>query len=220
MSTSSSAACGLARKFSGWISNHAADGRVATTSVRCGSRRPTPDTLGIGRIRRDAMATTQIRSKVRSGGGLAAADDAVAIAFGDVDPGLLVAVDLRGSGAGIVPGRGAIVLAGLGEAVALLGFEGGGRRRAALRHNETWRGDGGGKGGHDEGAFVHGRNLRIRGAAQPVTGAGRRTGRGSRCIDFVPGGEKVTSSAADLKFLHHQQQTRLGTSNRKAALES
>jgi hypothetical protein len=28
------------------------------------------------------------------------------------------------------------------------------------------------------------------------------------------------ASAADLKFLHHLQQTRLGTSNRKAALES
>src|SRR5262245_24772230 len=137
MSMSSSVACGLARKFSGWISNHAADGRVATTSVRCGSRSPTPDTLGIGRIRRDAMATTPSRSKARSGGGLAAANDAVAIAFRHVDPGLLVGVDLRGSGAGIVAGRGAVVLAGLGEAVALLGFEGRGRRRAALRHNKT-----------------------------------------------------------------------------------
>jgi hypothetical protein len=28
------------------------------------------------------------------------------------------------------------------------------------------------------------------------------------------------ASAADLKFLHQLQQTRLGTSNRKAALES
>src|SRR5262245_22715371 len=72
-----------------------------------------------------------------SGRGLAAAHDAIAIAFGHVDPGLLVGVDLRGSGAGIVAGRGAVVLAGLGEAVALLGFEGRGRRRAALRHNKT-----------------------------------------------------------------------------------
>ena len=30
----------------------------------------------------------------------------------------------------------------------------------------------------------------------------------------------IPASAADLKFLHHLQQTRLGTSNRKAALES
>src|SRR5712691_1872059 len=30
----------------------------------------------------------------------------------------------------------------------------------------------------------------------------------------------MVASAADLKFLHHLQQTRLGTSNRKAALES
>ena len=35
---------------------------------------------------------------------------------------------------------------------------------------------------------------------------------------FVSAG--VLSSAADLKFLHRWQQTRLGTSNRKAALES
>src|SRR5215813_3623805 len=160
MSTSSSGACGLARKFSGWISNQAAVGRVATTSVRCGSRRPTPDTLGIGRIRRDAMATTQIRSGASR---LGAADDAVAIAFRHVDPGLLVGVDLRGSGAGIVPRRGAVVLAGLGEAVALLGFEGGGRRRATLRHDETWCGDGSSDGGRDEGAFAHGHNLQIRG---------------------------------------------------------
>src|SRR5215471_18650119 len=97
MSRSSSAACGLARKFSGWISNHAADGRVATTSVRCGRRRPAPDLIGITRML-DAMATTQFRSEARSGRGLAAADDAVAIAFGHVDPGLLVGVDLRESG--------------------------------------------------------------------------------------------------------------------------
>src|SRR5262245_2977172 len=148
MSTSNSAACGLARKFSGWISNHAAGGRVATTSVRCGSRSPTPDVIGIARTRLDAMATTRF-IKARSGGGLAAADDAIAIAFGHVDPGLLVAVDFRGSGAGIVPGRGTVVLAGLGEAVALLGLEGRGRRRAALRHNKTWRGNGGCEGGHD-----------------------------------------------------------------------
>src|SRR5215813_12391419 len=141
MSQSSSAACGLARKFSGWISNHAAHGRVATTSMRCGSRSPTPDVVGVARTRLDAMATTQIQSKARSGGGLAAADDAVAIAFRHVDPGLLVGIDLRSSGAGIVAGRGAVVLAGLGEPVALLGFEGRGRRRAALRHNETGRGD-------------------------------------------------------------------------------
>jgi hypothetical protein len=30
----------------------------------------------------------------------------------------------------------------------------------------------------------------------------------------------MASSAADLKFLHHPRQTRSGTSNRKAALES
>jgi hypothetical protein len=30
----------------------------------------------------------------------------------------------------------------------------------------------------------------------------------------------MQASAADLKFLHHLQQTQLGTSNRKAALES
>jgi hypothetical protein len=30
----------------------------------------------------------------------------------------------------------------------------------------------------------------------------------------------TNASAADLKFLHHLQQTLLGTSNRKAALES
>src|SRR5438477_9451162 len=142
MSTSNSAACGLARKFSGWISNHATDGWVATTSVRCGSRRPTPDVVGIARARLDTMATTPDRSTV-SGSGLAAAHDAVAIAFGDVDPGLLVAVDLRGAGAGIVAGRGAVVLAGLGEAVALLGFEGWGGRRTALRHDQAWGCDGG-----------------------------------------------------------------------------
>jgi len=32
--------------------------------------------------------------------------------------------------------------------------------------------------------------------------------------------EGFCTSAADLKFLHHLQQTLLGTSNRKAALES
>src|SRR5262249_31084814 len=34
------------------------------------------------------------------------------------------------------------------------------------------------------------------------------------------GGPPSMTSAADLKFLHHLRRTRLGTSNRKAALES
>src|SRR5262249_59675209 len=35
-----------------------------------------------------------------------------------------------------------------------------------------------------------------------------------------PAEEDTTTSAADLKFLDHPRQARLGTSNRKAALES
>src|SRR6185295_12497810 len=127
------------------------------------------------------MATTQIRSKAHSGGGLAAAHDAIAITFGDVDPGLLVGIDLRGAGAGIVAGRGAVVLAGLCEAVALLGFEGGGWSWAALRHDQAWGGDGGREGGHDEGAFAHGHYLQIQGRRDPLKGRpmnrSRLTGR-------------------------------------------
>ena len=41
-------------------------------------------------------------------------------------------------------------------------------------------------------------------------------GRDRGCIKLIG----ICFSAADLKFLHHLQQTRSGTSNRKAALES
>jgi hypothetical protein len=39
-------------------------------------------------------------------------------------------------------------------------------------------------------------------------------------MDLKPRVGENAASAADLKFLHHLRQARLGTSNRKAALES
>jgi hypothetical protein len=44
--------------------------------------------------------------------------------------------------------------------------------------------------------------------------------RGKGLLARVPGQKSSVSSAADLKFLHHLPQSRSGTSNRKAALES
>ena len=46
-SCNSSVACGLARKFSGWISSHPTDERVVTASSMCGNLRPTPPRAGM-----------------------------------------------------------------------------------------------------------------------------------------------------------------------------
>src|SRR6266446_6519628 len=58
----------------------------------------------------------------------AATDDAVAVSRRHVDPGFRIAIELRGSPTRVVAGRCAVVLAGLRDAVALLGLERGRRR--------------------------------------------------------------------------------------------
>src|SRR5262245_25661018 len=54
---------------------------------------------------------------------LTAADNALAISFGDIDPRLWIFIHLLGSSAGIVSRGGTVVLASLGDAVALLGLK-------------------------------------------------------------------------------------------------
>src|SRR5712691_9238095 len=85
----------------------------------------------------------------------AAADDAVAIARWYVDPGFRIAIELRGSSTRVVAGRGAVVLAGLRDAVALLRLERGGRRDRLLCGERDGCDDGRGQRGCDQIASVH-----------------------------------------------------------------
>src|SRR6185369_5578962 len=80
-------------------------------------------------------------------GVLAAADDLVAGASRHVDPRIVLAIALAGAGARGVRGLG-VVLAGLHDAVALLGLELGLGGRAGLRGDRHR--EGGGHGGSDE----------------------------------------------------------------------
>src|SRR5690606_15969805 len=76
----------------------------------------------------------------------------VAIAGRDEDPGIGIAVDARGAGTGIVAGRGAIVLAGLGKTVALFGREARLGRGTGLGDGGAGERDGGGEGRCKQGA--------------------------------------------------------------------
>src|SRR5215471_844371 len=58
-------------------------------------------------------------------GCLTAADNALAISFGNIDPCLWISIHLLGSSARIVSCGGTVILAGLGDAVALLGLKAG-----------------------------------------------------------------------------------------------
>jgi hypothetical protein len=55
--------------------------------------------------------------------GLAGANNPLAVTFGDKDPRLRIAVDFRGTAAGVVPGGRAIVFAGFCDSVTLFRFE-------------------------------------------------------------------------------------------------
>src|SRR5262245_30338810 len=91
----------------------------------------------------------------RSGARLrAAADELVAGAGGHVDPGVLLAVAPRGARAGRVGGL-AVVLAGLGDAVALLGLELGLRSGAGLTIGGQVHGQRSDHGGCDQQVLVH-----------------------------------------------------------------
>jgi len=138
----------LARSSSGWTSSHAAAGQVAATSARCCSLRPTPACTGVPETRpcRPPQEGTALAPPhVGSGSAERAADDALAIALGYINPGGRVGIDLGGACAGIVACRGAVIGAGLGDAVALLGGEG--RRR--LGGGDARQQDGGRDGGGD-----------------------------------------------------------------------
>src|SRR5215470_1328764 len=66
---------------------------------------------------------------------LASAYNSLAIALRHINPGLRIAVDFRSSAARHTAGRGTVVLAGFGDAVAFFGFEGWGRRGFLCRQN-------------------------------------------------------------------------------------
>src|SRR5437016_3838719 len=83
----------------------------------CGSRRPIPVRSARRKRASLVMATFPLLALLRLE---AAPDDALAVAGGDVDPSLRIAVDLRRTAAGVVPPRRAVVAAGFRDAVTLL----------------------------------------------------------------------------------------------------
>src|SRR5690606_2104197 len=97
----------------------------------------------------------------------AAADDALAIAGGYVDPRAWIGVRSRGAGARVVPRRCAVVLAGLGDAVTLFRLEVRLGRRS-LRGDEGRSRDGGRERRGGDEAFVHGMLLLNVGLCEPA----------------------------------------------------
>src|ERR1700680_3077493 len=71
----------------------------------------------------------------------AAADDALAVPGGDVNPRFRIAAELRRTAARVVAGRRTVVLAGFGDAVTLFGLERRRRRNGLLRRQESWGGN-------------------------------------------------------------------------------
>src|SRR5258706_7145401 len=87
-------------------------------------------------------------------GSLATGNDPFTITFRNVNPGLGIAVDLRCAAARVVSSGGAVVFAGFGDSITLLGFESR-RRSRLLRGKNSWPGDGRCKRGGDEETSVH-----------------------------------------------------------------
>src|SRR5947209_2258247 len=108
-------------KFSACTSSQPMAGRAAAISAICGPRKPMPALAGILPARLTAPAPLiGLRSGLRREAG---AHDLRARAGGDVEPGLGIARHLRLAGTGMAAGGGAVVLAGGGDAEALLRHE-------------------------------------------------------------------------------------------------
>src|SRR5258708_30345611 len=107
----------------------------------------------------------------------AAADDSLAVADRHVNPRLRIAAELRRPAARVVAGRRAVVLAGFGDAVALLGLEPRRWHDGLLCGQNGRGGDGGREHGRNENTGIH--------ANPPLEGlaSGAPTWRPSRLPD-------------------------------------
>src|SRR6516162_5320325 len=147
-------------KFSGWISNQGTHGCAPATSFKWGRRNPTPARVG-------TPSPAAVR-RMRSGRAQLTAREAFAVTDGHIDPRARIVIELRRGGARMYPPGGAVVEAGFGDTVALLGLvrRGGGngmadvlRREAGLdlrlgqgrRLGESERDAGGGAGDNEGG---------------------------------------------------------------------